>query len=91
LESSGGGACQVRSRGLENLEDGFGVLSPFAGFGAELGAAGLGELVVLRASIVLGESPFGFDEAFAFEAVECLIERRVFDREDVVGALADLS
>ena len=61
------------------------------GFSAELVAAGRRELVVLGAPVVLGESPLGFDEAFALEAMECLVECGVFDGEDVVGALADPS
>src|SRR5262245_60935325 len=54
----------VRSCRFEDFEDGFGVLSPFACLGAELASARLGQLVVLRAAVVLGEAPLGLDEAF---------------------------
>lgn len=87
----GGVTAAARSCGFEDFEDGLGVLSPLGGFGAELIAAGLGELVVLGSPVVFGEPPLGLDEAFAFESVECLVERGVFDGEDVVGALADPS
>src|SRR5215207_10102649 len=75
--------------GFEDFEDSLCVLAPLGGFGAELFSAGGGELVVLGSAVVLGQSPLRFDELFALEAVECLIERGVFDGQHFIGALAD--
>ena len=48
-----------------------------------------GERVVARAAVVLGDVPFGGDEALAFQTVERGVERTLVDLQNIVGVLLD--
>src|SRR5687768_4996054 len=50
-----------------------------------------GQLVVLRAPIVLGEAPLAFDPAAPFHAVQGRVQRPFFDLEHVIGELLQSS
>src|SRR6185503_4407138 len=84
------GICMsVRSTRFENAPDGRGIAAPRGRFGAQLRAAARGERVVLRAAIVVRQPPLGFDGAAVFEAMQCLVERRVDDHQLTAAALSD--
>src|SRR4051812_1154616 len=67
------------SAGLEDREHRARVRRELARLGDELPPAGRGELVVLRLSIVLRESPLGLVPSALFESVEGDVERAVLD------------
>src|SRR6187549_3405176 len=78
---------------LEDERDGGGQLVPGVGFGGELFPAGAREVVVLRLPVVVRRAPLGLDEATTLEAVQCRIERTLWDLQrgsrDLVQSLGD--
>src|SRR4051812_11872870 len=70
-------------RRAEHCGDGAGELSPGAGFAFELLAAGCGQLVVLRAAVVLGGAPACLDPATPFQTMERGIQRALLDAQDI--------
>ena len=58
-------------------------------FAFELSAAGAGELVVLRAPVVLRDAPRGFDVALLLQLQERRVERAVVDQEPLAARLLD--
>src|SRR5690348_7815892 len=67
--------------GTEHERDGFRQPPPIAGFFRELFAAGGGELVEARTSIVVGNAPLGTHPTRGLEALERRIERSVIDEQ----------
>ena len=74
---------------FQYLGDGRGEFLPAVGFDFELFAAGAGELVILRAAVVLRCAPTGLDPATALEAMEGGIKRTLLDAEDIARYLLD--
>src|SRR5262249_55712813 len=85
----------ITSRGLDasvnDLGDGARVQIPARHASAEMRAPSGGERVVLRTPLVLGEPPLRFDEAAMLHAMQCRIQRAVFDLEYLVRGLANPS
>src|SRR5947209_9206268 len=66
-------------------------LRPFRALGLELLSAGGGETVVLELTRQLtARLPFAANQSSALESMERWVERAMFDREDVVGRLANV-
>src|SRR5215216_1684208 len=74
---------------VQHAEQDAHVFAELGDFALELAAPCGRDGVELRAVVLLGRAPRGFDEAFALEAVEGLVERGVFDRECPVATVAD--
>jgi hypothetical protein len=74
---------------VQYLEHGVGVPRPSPRLGAERRAPGGGELVELRAAVVLREPPVALDEPALLEPVQRGVERAFLDAERVVGGLGD--
>src|SRR6266566_1243064 len=62
---------------------------PFAGFARQLLAPRGGEGVVLGAAIILGLTPFRFDESLLLELEERGVQGAVVEREAVFARLLD--
>src|SRR5262245_44225975 len=78
-----GAGCRQR------LGDGAGVALPRTHFGPQLRATGAGELVVLRATVVLGVAPLAGDPVVLLEAMEGGVEGALFDKQLAVGDALD--
>src|SRR5262249_38711387 len=72
-------------RRFEDLCDDSAELPPGRGSGVQLGAPLTRELVVLRAAVVIGRGPPGFDPAPPFEAVQRRVERSLAHFQDGAG------
>src|SRR5262245_14524501 len=79
------------SRRLDDLEHRFGVALPYRHIAPQPPAAQGGQAVVLGATVVFREAPFGGDHAAVFETMERLIEGRILNRQDAVGTFANPS
>ena len=96
-ESQRGGRCQAGACGdlaeavrqAESALDGEGVALPALHLRHELAAPFGGDLVELRAAIVLGDAPFGGDPPAVLEAVQRRVERALVHLEHVAGDLLD--
>src|SRR5204862_7862217 len=73
-------------RRAEDRCDGFGVADEAGALGAQVRAAGGGELVIARAPVVVGKSPLGSDECPFFHAMERVVEGALLDIEMAAGA-----
>src|SRR5262249_25937971 len=62
--------CTSTSRGLDDERDGGGEALPLGGLGLERFLPVSGELVVLRAAVVLADVPLGFDPSLLLELVQ---------------------
>src|SRR5205814_531641 len=67
----------------------FGVSREPRGLGAKVRASARGQLIELRAAVVVGKSPVALDPSLVLEAMESEIERAVFHGERVVRRCLD--
>ena len=66
---------------------GGGEFVPGTLFALELFAAGGGKFVILRAAIIFGSAPAGFDPAATLQAVQRGVQRALLDLQNVFGDL----
>src|SRR5262249_5081230 len=77
------------SGGADDARDGGGQAAPRLFLGAELVPAARGQLVVLRAAIVLRGAPAGLDPAAALEAMQRRVQRPLLNAQRLARALLD--
>src|SRR5215213_1615404 len=79
-------ALRLLCRGEEPREDGRGLL-PLASFFCNLLTSSTRQLVILGLTVIIRDSPFGFDIALLLQLEQCRINRAVVDRELVAARL----
>src|SRR5687767_10777777 len=73
----------------QRLADSTNVALPGADFGAQLGATGARELVILCAPVVVGVSPVAGEPPVLLEAVERGVERPLLHEQVAIGHALD--